>query len=169
MPIQFEISANDFAEATRQFFFQRKKAMVWGLTLYGALFLLFGLLMLFSDPALAIVPLACGTWFVLNFPVLVPKSARKMWLKTPTMHGLLTLSMGEDEVAVEGPNARFFYKWSVVQDFVEWPQGALLMLSPTSFWMFPRAAFSDEQWALLREKSLKTARPISNVAPIAEI
>lgn len=149
MQLSYELSPDDLAAALRLFIFKRRAVMVWIFSIYGALFLVFGLWQLIrGSVGGALFPLLFGAWGLFYFPVLLPRTAKKNWAKSPILHGPTTFQTSPEGIEISNPMTRAFCRWAVVCDVVEGPKMWLVFISPTYFYVVPkRALASDEERA----------------------
>lgn len=168
MQLQYELSPDDYAASQSLFLRKRRAVILWFFSIYGALFLLFGLWQL-SRGALgsAVVPLLFGALGILYFPVVIPLVAKKSWAKLLILHGPTTFETSSEGIETSNPMTRAFVRWQIVQDVVEGPQMWLVFIGPMHFYMVPkRALTSDEERAQFRAELGSRGATSSAGAPL---
>lgn len=167
MQLFYELSAADLGAAQRLFSMRRRATAFWMTTIYGVAAMLFGLFDSFIHRPGFLIPLLAGLYLVLQTPVLLPRAARKNWVKSRALHGAATLSTSSEGLTLETPHARFFYRWDVVLHVDEGATVWIVCVSPLSFVIIPTRAFgSEEEKSRLRaELSRIGAGAQSSVAP----
>ncbi len=144
MQIQYELTPADIMASQSLFQWRRSRLVSWGLTLYGVLFFLWGLLMLIAGSlSLAVVPLILGTFAATFMPVIMPRLLLKNWSKARKPNGPTTLSTSPDGVEISHSLARLSMKWEMFIDVLEGPTLWLLFIQPQFYYVIPKRAFAS--------------------------
>ena len=162
MHIEYEISERDYLNAQRLAIKNYPRRSVrWtriGLPVFG-LVLLLGFIFNFvltivvqkqAFPFVSMVGLLIPAFFI-SSPLLNNRSQRKLYAKSTSLHGKLSLSANAGALEFHGPNFQSKVDWSVFDSFFEDRDSFVLFQKTLVFNMIPKRQLSDEQVAALRD------------------
>lgn len=155
MHIDYEISEQDYLRAQRLAFKKSgqvpwtTKAIPWfGFFLLG----LIGYYAVTQGVSWNFLPGAAFALFMVSAPVLTKGTIRKVYLKSPNLHGALSLDLDDDGVHFRGATFDSRVKWEYFLSFFEDQDSFVMFTSARVFNIIPKRNLTPEQLVGVRDQ-----------------
>jgi len=150
MQIEYKISEQDFIDAQRLAIRNSPQRLVrwtrWVLPLFGVGLLIFLITAVARQGfSVRMVPGAAFIVFFISLPLLNRNAQKKLYAKTKSMHGKLSLEASEQGLQFRGPTVSSQVGWSNFYRFFEDEKSFVIYQNPQVFNIVPKRELSPDQ------------------------